>query len=526
MKSRALVIALSAAALLLPSATAAEVASGKPANRPGHSASVKPRPLPVSVASPTTLTGQPTAQPDKKLIEFGWDTPSASYLHDHLPEMQSVPFDGLTFRLTEDGKDRLKAFEAGQWTEEQLKFPLLAELPARYGRLQHNFIQLNGPAEFTKMDWFDDSQWSQINANMELFSRAVEISRAKGVLFDPEFYVDPKLSPWEFHPEQYPTKTFWEVAEMAKERGRQFISSLQSHVPDLRFLSLFFPSYQFQHSPVSIYNSPDDAPDPLMFFFNQGIVEAAGPGVELIDGHEWSYYNQSTSTFIDDHLEMRETSEWLPPETDAAWEGVQMGPGIFMDFNMGFYQEGSQQAPMSDTERLLWLQHNVYWAMQSSDQYAWFYSERMDWYKDPSKPAGVYEAVANARALVNNKAALGYDMSVTGSHASARAEVWPGSLPLQVQLPTNRRTDRPRRTVRPGEPISIRTDAPELTSATLVVDGVPVATDTKRPFFFSLRETSLGSHTAIVRGQLANGSTISSAPGPYTVAAGKIPARR
>ncbi len=223
---------------------------------------------------------------------------------------------------------------------------------------------------------------------------------------------------------------------------------------------------------------------------------------------------------------MRETSEWLPPETDAAWEGVQMGPGIFMDFNMGFYQEGSQQAPMSETERLLWLQHNVYWAMQSSDQYAWFYSERMNWYKDPSKPAGVYEAVANARALVNNKAALGYDMSVTGSHASASAEVWPGSLPLQVQLPTNRRTDRPRRTARPGEPISIRTDAPELGSATLVVDGVPVATDTKRPFLFSLRETSLGSHTAIVRGQLANGSTISSAPGPYTVAAGKIPARR
>ena len=36
-------------------------------------------------------------RPNKKIIEFGWDMPSAAFVRDNIREMEKRPFNGLIF---------------------------------------------------------------------------------------------------------------------------------------------------------------------------------------------------------------------------------------------------------------------------------------------------------------------------------------------------------------------------------------------------------------------------------------------
>jgi hypothetical protein len=476
----------------------------------------------VTVHSPSTATGEPTggARP-RRLIEFGWDAPTASYLADHADEMQTLPFDGVVF--TPDGFNvedppRLHALDDRVLTDRDLGMDSLARLDGRLGKLDHSFLHIFGPPKHGRLDWFDDGTWSRITANMEVVSRGVKASGAKGVFFDPEFYGDfQSQNTWAYHPADYPGRTFAEVAEMARQRGRQFISALQAHAPTMRFVSLFFPSYQYQHSTGDPLSDPAGTPDPLALFFSQGIVEGAAPGVQLVDGHEMSYFNGSTTRYLQDHLEMRQTRDLFPPESQGRWDGVQLGPGIFMDTVMGLWGGSASGASLSAEDRLAWLRHNVYWALQSSDEYAWFYSEEADWYRDPSQPAGMASAVTEARDLVARGLPLGYDLQMNQGDGGLRATITAGSIPLKA-------AEEPR--VRAGEPLILKSPGRSFSSVTLAVDGIPVAVDSTWPFSFALREQSPGPHTVIAHAQLAAGGTSTSAPLSMEVLTRRKPAPR
>ncbi|RMF23822.1 MAG: hypothetical protein D6756_08020, partial [Cyanobacteria bacterium J083] len=42
---------------------------------------------------------------NKKVLEFGWQTPSPTYTKRHIKEMEEIPFDGLIFDLRSNQKD-------------------------------------------------------------------------------------------------------------------------------------------------------------------------------------------------------------------------------------------------------------------------------------------------------------------------------------------------------------------------------------------------------------------------------------
>ena len=191
--------------------------------------------------SSATLSVIPPPQTDKKLIEYGWDVPTTSFIHDNITKMQKRPFDGVAFKLSGEKEQPSSAFDSHKWSESELQLDSLAQI--NWGSFTNNFIVLWASNPVT-MDWFDDQRWNIIAANMQLFSKALKISNAKGIFFDPEFYaVRQTHSLWLYTKAIYPNMSQTDVEVMVRKRGAQFMTALQSEV-DTRFCGIEHPVYK------------------------------------------------------------------------------------------------------------------------------------------------------------------------------------------------------------------------------------------------------------------------------------------
>jgi hypothetical protein len=399
------------------------------------------------------------------------------FLSQHLPEMQDSPFDGVAFRITQ----RMRAFEDREWTNDEMQVPLLRELEWR--NLADSFLVLNGPGP-TTMNWFDGGHWRTILHNMRLVSKAVRASRATGVLFDPEFYpVSDERSPWIYHAPTYPGRTHHQAKTKARERGRQFVRALQSRVPRLKFLSLFAASH---------YCGRDIDPDGRFYLlvpFLKGMFGAGGDRFQLHDGHETSYYNRTPREYLADYADVHGCSALDVDRLKSAgqnprrhWDSdVRMAPGIFMDYVMG---TSPQYPPEFDYEtRLRWLKSNVYWALESADRYAWFYSQEADWWRG-DVPAGVEEVLRDGLDRVRQGRPLGYDVGSSERIAArSKADAYVDGTRLSLRVRRYR--------VRPSSPfkarVRVKGSADSVGAVRLFVDASPVAKDARPPFRFRFR---------------------------------------
>ena len=175
----------------------------------------------------------PPARPAKKLIEYGWDVPYPDQVRKDIRNMEKKPFDGVIFRLREWNH----AFDPRPWDEAQLK-PQFDDLAAiEWTTFTDNFLCLYA-ANNWKMDWFNDEQWKNITANLRLSAKAAKIGRCAGLVFDPEPYGD---NPWAY-PGMNPNRTFAEVEAQVHKRGAQFMTALQTELPNVRLLTFFHQS--------------------------------------------------------------------------------------------------------------------------------------------------------------------------------------------------------------------------------------------------------------------------------------------
>jgi len=187
------------------------------------------------LAAPVVLHAQssPSQRPVKKLIEYGWDVPYPDQVRKDIRNMEKKPFDGVIFRLREWNH----AFDPRPWDEAQLK-PQFDDLAAiEWKTFTDNFLCLYA-ANNWKMDWFDDEQWKNITANLRLSAKAAKIGRCVGLVFDPEPYGD---NPWAY-PGMNENRTFAEVEAQVHKRGAQFMTALQTELPNVRLLTFFHQS--------------------------------------------------------------------------------------------------------------------------------------------------------------------------------------------------------------------------------------------------------------------------------------------
>jgi hypothetical protein len=353
-------------------------------------------------------------RPKKKIVEYGWDVPYPDFVERNITEMEKRPFDGIIFRTK--GFDHL--FDIERWDANALQ-PQLDTLAAiKWHKFSDNFLTLYA-ANKGGMDWFNDDHWNTIIENMKLFSLAVQKGHCVGVCFDPEAY---GTDPW-VYPGSRKDKSFDEVADQVRKRGRQLIGALEANMPQLKLLSFF---------QLGMYGGVVDEPDPtvrrekllkqwmaLLPSFYVGILEGASPDTILIDGNESAYYYESRESFFQAYHLMRQRAMTLVPENLRRKYNaqVQAGMALYIDQTLAMRTTETISRFLSPQEQLDFFEHNVYYALTTSDEYVWCYSERMNWWlpsekvqPDRTMPAGVEDALIRGREKYRQGKPLGYDI--------------------------------------------------------------------------------------------------------------------
>ncbi|HLX65158.1 MAG TPA: hypothetical protein VKX17_28070 [Planctomycetota bacterium] len=365
----------------------------------------------ILLAPLAALTAQTSApeRPVKKLVEYGWDVPYPDQVRKDIRSMEQKPFDGVIFRLREWNH----AFDPRPWDEAQLK-PQLDDLAAiEWRTFTDNFLCLYA-ANNWKMDWFNDEQWTCISGNLRLSAKAARIGRCVGIVFDPEPYGD---NPWAYS-DAYKNRSFAEVEAQVSKRGAQFMTALQTELPGVRLLTFFhqslFDALLDMRDTQARQQQLSKQHWALLSAFWNGALEAAGPDVRIIDGYEPAYYFTTREAFFRAYHLMKQRSLALVPAALRTKHALtfQAGSALYMDQVLATRKppEKFLSFYLTPADRLRWFEHNAYYALTTSDEYVWCYSEQMNWWQD-KLPEGAEAALRSARTKYANGQPLGFDIT-------------------------------------------------------------------------------------------------------------------
>jgi hypothetical protein len=381
--------------------------------------------------------------PQKKLIEFGWNSP---FIREYKADMnlyESGPFDGVTLRLSQEAGGgnvfMVRNWEKIRQESREAEKKLVLSL-SKSTKLTENFLVLYGASQ---LDWFSDSDWKVAEDQIRFAAGLALAAGCKGILWDPEPY-KPGKNPWRYtEQERKGEYSFEEYYKQVRKRGAQFIRTLQEEFPGITILSLRELSDWQDGSPFSGALLPvTDRESTLKELTNSwwslhpafyvGMLEAISGSAELIDANEEAYYYTSALEYYrirqilaDDAMAL------IPPELRAKHLAcLRIGHAISADYICGNwlgmspfpYKLTAQGLMMTPKDKAAWFEHNAYYALKTSDRYAWLYTEDMNWWKNDKLPEGFQDALLRAKAKVNAGEPLGFEIEKTIRKAQDKAE--------------------------------------------------------------------------------------------------------
>lgn len=346
--------------------------------------------LAVMVAAPALAQLQHAGPPEKKLLEYGWDVPKPSFVAEHIREMEQRPFDGLLMRISPLG---------------QIFQPVKHELPAEeeqalraieWEKFTDNFLMMYAASQ---MDWFSDEDWEAVLHNVGTVARAAAMGRCTGVCFDAEPYGD---NPWHYPSQaRAEERSFDEYQAKVRQRGAQFIDAIEAEMED-PVIHTFFLTTVGGLMNAARAETEEEADEILRDYhyglygaFINGMLDAIDPGTRLNDGNEPAYYYHDSRQYLDVYHYIKQTALGaIAPENWAKYrQHVLCAQALYVDHLFGLRTRKVEGHYLNPEERAQWFQHNVYWALKSSDRYVWLYSEKMSWWEDRDIPPGLPEAV-------------------------------------------------------------------------------------------------------------------------------------
>ena len=335
----------------------------------------------------------------KKLIEYGWDVPTPSFVAQHIREMEERPFDGLIMRVPNIGS----VFENRKWDRAEVAGELAALAAIRWEKFTDNFICMYAASS---MDWCRDADWENVLHNVGLCAEAARLGRCRGVCFDAEPYGE---NPW-YYPKQAHAgeKSFADYCTVVRRRGAQFMARIQEELPSPVVHTFFL---------LSLFGDDQDLADNqygLLPSFLNGMLDAATPGTIITDGNESSYYYTDGIQYVKARRAILRAGRG--PLVAAGNRGkyraqLQCSQALYVDHLFDMRTQKNISAYMTPEQRARWFEHNVFWALTTSDRYVWLYSEKMSWWKNEGLPPGLEQAVISARAKVAAGKPLGFDLA-------------------------------------------------------------------------------------------------------------------
>jgi hypothetical protein len=329
----------------------------------------------------------------KKIIEFGWDYPTISFLKNNAANMQKTPFDGVCFSLD---FDIYNAFDTTLYPDSKFQYDDLTAI--QWGKFTDNFLLIRA-AGYSGAHWLDDKKWQVITTNLAKISNALSIGKAKGIALDPEYYFkDSTLNPWIYKPSYYNNLSYQQVGDFVRKRGKQFIEALQSYSPDVKILCFWLLGLVYAQNQTYAIAQTGMA---LYPFFVEGMLEGKKNSGEIIDGNEFSYWYQMPANFLESGSYIREKeNQLLSKSSQAAYENISIAKAVYLD---GLYAKAPQFEKGFDKQtKEKWLGNNLYLAYKTTDKYVWFYNENTNWWKG-QVDSGVAEIITSVKNKIHSE---------------------------------------------------------------------------------------------------------------------------
>jgi hypothetical protein len=370
--------------------------------------------------------------PEKKLVEFGWASPTTLQYINNIDLYESGPFDGISVKLSKDvGGGNIFMIDNWKQITEQAKLNEL-EMVKTIGEkatLEDNFLVLYGASQ---MDWFSDQHWKEAESYIRYAANLARIGNFKGIIWDPEPY-KPGKNPWKMSDQpNKDNRSYYEYYLQVRKRGAQFIKAIQDEFPGLVLFSLReFSDYQtaspFSQAILPLRDMKQSKSDleeawwALHLPFSLGVLDAINEDVTFIDGNEEAYYYTSAIEFFKVRNEIfNDTRALIPPGLHQKFKAnYYLGHAVSTDYIAGNwagllngfpYRLSGQGAVIKPEERAKWFEHNIYYALQTSDEYVWLYTEDASWWTGENIPAGFPEALKRAREKVLQVEPLGFEV--------------------------------------------------------------------------------------------------------------------
>ena len=305
---------------------------------------------------------------------FANTIPTPDFVVKNADIIDGLPFDGLFVNLG--------AVTSAVMNEKALSYSALATAlaPLKTTKLKkatQNFalVLSDRPADF-----FDD--WTTPTQNFGNLARAANDAGLVGVAFDNEQY----LRMWGRYPDDVKyasTKTLADYQLQVAARGTEIMAAMIKEFPAIVVLTFHGPYISEPKSP-----SP---PLPSVAAFNNllgplfvGFVEAAkGTSARVVDGGE--LYGLRTKAEFLAAYQFRKID--IASKIDCAFIPTTLRPSwpVTVDVGYGLYdRENSAPFPLLDVSV---VHANVTNALRQSDEWVWFYTEKIDFLK-PSSAGG------------------------------------------------------------------------------------------------------------------------------------------
>lgn len=381
-------------------------------------------------------------QTKKKLLDFGWNSPYTHELRNNLKKYEIGVFDGTGIKIPKyaGAGNIFMVNDLQAIREDSLKYEMsLADKMPQSKVLTDNFVVMFGASQ---MDWFSDADWAVAEKHIRYSAKLAKALKCKGVLWDAEPY-KPGKNPWKYPEQTMASKYSYEqYYEKVRLRGAQFIDALQEEFPDIIIYSLReFSDFQ-QGSPFSEPLLPvqdlkytnerlKDMWWGLHLPFTIGIMDAIKGKAVLVDANEEAYYYTSSQEFYEAATTLKSDAVALIPANLQMKFAAhyKIGHAISADYTNGQwanfisfpYRLSGQALMLSPKEQADWFEHNAYYALRTSDEYAWLYTEKHNWWTGKNVPVGFQEALLQAKKKVNEGKSLGFKVEEMLKSAQLKA---------------------------------------------------------------------------------------------------------
>lgn len=268
------------------------------------------------------------------------------------------------------------------------------------------------------MDWFSNEDWKWVLRNASLAAKAARAGKCKGLVFDCEPY---GTDPWEYKKQVHTEKKNFDIYyDMVRKRGAQFMTVIQKEFPDPVIHTFYLMEFYNHPNRGAVLQDPNPVKRKKRLAEHQwslypafvvGMFEAAGPKTVITDGNEDSYYYQSPAEFFESYHSIHHNGVNLfPPNLHTKYRThVQSAQALYVDYIFGLGSHTSTVS-LSPEAKLTWFEHNVYYALKTSDRYSWMYSENIDWWQGRwgDIPDGVEQRIIKARKKIAEGKPLGF----------------------------------------------------------------------------------------------------------------------